>query len=49
MTPLFVTSVDLEEAELEELLHLNSAEDKMLQQSACRNMRRKMMVLMSTK
>jgi hypothetical protein len=41
--------VDLEEVELDEALDLNAAEDKTLQQNACRNMRRKTMVRMSTK
>jgi hypothetical protein len=34
MTPVFVTTVDLEEAELDEALDLNAAEDK-IQQYAC--------------
>jgi hypothetical protein len=50
MTPLHVTNVDSEDSEMDEALELDSAEDKMpLQQNACRNMRRKMMVPMSTK
>jgi hypothetical protein len=35
MTPLCVTAVALEEAELDDVLDLNAAEDKMLQQYAC--------------
>jgi hypothetical protein len=31
VTPLFVTTAGLEDAEIEEALELNSAEDKMLQ------------------
>jgi hypothetical protein len=49
MTPLCVTTVGLEEAELDEVLDRNAEEDKILQQNACHNMRRKMMVRTSTK
>jgi hypothetical protein len=49
MTPLFVTKVDSEEVELNKALDLNPAEDKMLQQNACHNVRKKMMVRMNTK
>jgi predicted phosphoribosyltransferase len=45
--PLHVTNADLEDAEIEEALELNSAEDKMLHQNECRNMRRKTVVLVS--
>jgi hypothetical protein len=37
-------NADLEDAEIEEALELNSAEDKMLHQNECRNMRRKTVV-----
>jgi hypothetical protein len=43
--PLHVTNADLEDAEIEEAL--NSAEDKMLHQNECRNMREKTVVLVS--
>jgi hypothetical protein len=49
MTPYFVATVDFEEAEFDEALDLNAAEDKVLQQNACHNMRRKTMVRISTK
>jgi hypothetical protein len=45
--PLHVTNADLEDAEIEEALELNSAEDKMLHQNVCRNVRRKTVVLVS--
>jgi predicted phosphoribosyltransferase len=45
--PLHVTNADLEDAEIEEASELNSAEDKMLHQNECRNMRRKTVVLVS--
>jgi hypothetical protein len=44
--PLHVTNADLDDADLGSI-ELNSAEDKMLHQNECRNMRRKTVVLVS--